>query len=167
MVVAMLRCSVKQRTILSVCYNPSASVVCVLVAGLAAEHVNAWESLSVIPVVFNMAAGFLILRLNIRKCVCKKKKTQHKEKGNTTLAVWVEFFSLRLTSLGFGEALMQAEDDPLYKVLDVSCLWPSDEHHPVMGEAFWCHFLPELSSVAELQLNLYCTLQGDGQTVKT
>lgn len=44
--------------------------------------------------------------------------------------------SLSLTSLGFGEALVQAEDDLLYKVLDVAGLWPSDKHHPVVGEAF-------------------------------
>lgn len=51
--------------------------------------------------------------------------------------VWVEILlSLRLTSLGFREALMQAEDNLLYKVLDVTGLWPSDKHHPVMGEAF-------------------------------
>lgn len=43
---------------------------------------------------------------------------------------------LRPTSLGFGEALVQAEDDLLYKVLDVTGLWASDKHHPVVGEAF-------------------------------
>lgn len=50
--------------------------------------------------------------------------------------------ALLLTSLGFGEAVVQAEDDLLYKVLDVSSLWPPDEHHPVVGEAFRRHFLP-------------------------
>lgn len=43
---------------------------------------------------------------------------------------------LRLTSFGFGEALVKAEDDLVYKVLDVSGLWTSDKHHPVMREAF-------------------------------
>lgn len=43
---------------------------------------------------------------------------------------------LRLTSLGFVEALVKAEDDLVYKVLDVSGLWTSDKHHPVMREAF-------------------------------
>lgn len=66
---------------------------------------------------------------------------------------------LRHTSLGFGEALVQAEDNLLYKVLDVAGLWPSDKHHPVMGEAFCCHFLPQLGSVAQLQLHLHCALK--------
>lgn len=44
--------------------------------------------------------------------------------------------SLHLTSFGFGEALVKAEDDLVYKVLDVSGLWTSDKHHPVMREAF-------------------------------
>lgn len=66
-----------------------------------------------------------------------------------------------LTSLGFGEAVVQAEDDLLYKVLDVSGLWPSDKHHPVVGEAFRCHFLPQLSSVAQLQLHLHRALNRD------
>lgn len=55
---------------------------------------------------------------------------------------------------------MQAEDDLLYKVLDVSGLWPSDKNHPVVGEAFRRHFLPQLSSVAQLQLHLHCALNG-------
>lgn len=46
------------------------------------------------------------------------------------------------TSLGFGEALVQPEDNLLYKVLDVTSLWASDKHHPVVGEAFRCHLLP-------------------------
>lgn len=58
---------------------------------------------------------------------------------------------------------MQAEDDFFYKVLDVSGLWPSDKNHPVVGEAFRCHFLSQLSSVAQLQLHLHCALKGDGQ----
>lgn len=62
---------------------------------------------------------------------------------------------------------MQAEDDLLYKVLDVSGLWPSDINHPVVGEAFRCHFLPQLSSVAQLQLHLHCALNGDGQRQTT
>lgn len=66
---------------------------------------------------------------------------------------------IHLTSLGFGEAVMQAEDDPLYKVLDVAGFWPSDKNHPVMGEAFWCHFLLQLSSVAQLQLHLHRALK--------
>lgn len=62
---------------------------------------------------------------------------------------------------------MQAEDDLLYKVLDVSGLWPSDKNHPVVGEAFRCHFLPKLSSVAQLQLHLHRALNGDGQRQTT
>lgn len=41
-----------------------------------------------------------------------------------------------LTSFGFGEALVKAEDNLVYKVLDVAGLWTSDKHHPVMREAF-------------------------------
>ena len=40
------------------------------------------------------------------------------------------------TSLGFGEALMEAEHHLVHKVLDVSGLRASDKHHPVVGEAF-------------------------------
>lgn len=63
------------------------------------------------------------------------------------------------TSLGFGEALMQAEDNLIYKVLDVAVLWPSDEHHPVVGEALWCDFLSQLSSMAQFQFHLHCALE--------
>lgn len=76
----------------------------------------------------------------------------------------VNFAAARLlTSFGFREAVVQAEDDLFYKVLDVSGLRPSDENHPVVGEAFRCHFLSQLSSVAQLQLHLHCALSGDGQ----
>lgn len=59
---------------------------------------------------------------------------------------------------------MKAEDDLVYKVLDVSSLRTSDEHHPVVREAFGRHLLPELSSVAQLQLHLHCTLMGGTDT---
>lgn len=52
------------------------------------------------------------------------------ERGHTSFA------HHRLTSFGFGEALVKAEDDLVYKVLDVAGLWTSDKHHPVMREAF-------------------------------
>lgn len=62
------------------------------------------------------------------------------------------------TSLGLGEALVQAEDDFVYKVLDVAVLGPSHEHHPVVCEAFGCGLLPQLSAVAQFQFHLYRAL---------
>lgn len=62
------------------------------------------------------------------------------------------------TSLGLWEALVQAEDDFVYEVLDVAVLGPSYEHHPVMCEAFGRSFLAQLSAVAQFQLHLYRAL---------
>lgn len=56
--------------------------------------------------------------------------------------------SLGLTSLGFGEALVQSEDHPFHKVLDVAGLGASDKHHPVVSEALGRDLLPKLGSVA-------------------
>lgn len=55
--------------------------------------------------------------------------------------IWPQIYkrlgnSSNLTSFGFGEALVKAEDDLVYKVLDVSGLWTPDKHHPVVREAF-------------------------------
>lgn len=74
--------------------------------------------------------------------------------------VHVQNVLLRHTSLGFGAALMQVEDNFLYQVLDVTSLWPSDKNSPVVGEAFWCFFLPSLDFVAQLQIHLNFTLKG-------
>lgn len=57
-------------------------------------------------------------------------------KTNVAECLHVQKVSFCHTSLGFGEALMQAEDNLLDKVLDVAGLWASDKHHPVVGEAF-------------------------------
>lgn len=55
-----------------------------------------------------------------------------------------------LTTLGFGEAVMQPEDDFLHKVLDVTLLRATHEDHPVMGEALSGGLLPKLGTVPQL-----------------
>lgn len=65
-----------------------------------------------------------------------------------------------ITSFRPGEALVQVKDDFLHKVLNVAVLRPSDKHHPVVGEALYGGFLPDLGSVSQLQLHLDGTLRG-------
>lgn len=73
-----------------------------------------------------------------------------------------------LTSLGFWEALVQAEDDALHEVLDVTLLRAPHEHHPVVGEALRGRLLAQLGPVPQLQLHLHRALRGDrGSTVST
>lgn len=60
---------------------------------------------------------------------------------------------------------MQVEDDFLHKVLNVTVLRAAHEHHPVVGEALHCGFLPHLGAVPQLQLHLHGTLRaGGGET---
>lgn len=56
---------------------------------------------------------------------------------------------------------MQAEDDFIHKVLDITVLRSSHKHHPVMSEALRCGLLTQLSSVAQLQLYLHRALRGE------
>lgn len=55
-----------------------------------------------------------------------------------------------LTTLGFGEAVMQSEDDLLHEVLDVTLLRATYEDHPVMGEALSGGLLAQLGTVPQL-----------------
>lgn len=55
------------------------------------------------------------------------------------------------------------KDDFLHKVLNVAVLGPSDEHHPVVGEALHGGFLPDLGPVPQLQLHLDGALPGERQ----
>lgn len=55
-----------------------------------------------------------------------------------------------LTTLGFGEAVMQPEDDLLHKVLDVTLFRATHEDHPVMGEALGGGLLAQLGTVPQL-----------------
>lgn len=55
-----------------------------------------------------------------------------------------------LTTLGFGEAVMQSEDDLLHKVLDVTLFRATHEDHPVMGKALSGRFLPQLGTMPQL-----------------
>lgn len=56
---------------------------------------------------------------------------------------------------------MQVEDYFLHEVLNVAVFGSSDKHHPVVGEAFHCGFLPDLGSVPQLQLHLNGALWGE------
>lgn len=58
---------------------------------------------------------------------------------------------------------MQVEDDFLHKVLNVTVLRAAHEHHPVVGEALHCGFLPHLGAVPQLQLHLHGTLRAGGR----
>lgn len=54
---------------------------------------------------------------------------------------------------------MQVKDDFLHKVLNVTVLWSSYKHHPVVGKALHRGFLPHLGSVPKLQFHLNSTLE--------
>lgn len=55
-----------------------------------------------------------------------------------------------LTTLGLGEAVVQAEDHLLHEVLDVTLLRAADEHHPVVREALRGGLLAQLGPVPQL-----------------
>lgn len=57
---------------------------------------------------------------------------------------------------------MQPKDDLVHKVLNVTRLWASNKHHPVMGEALRRGLLPQLGTVTQLQLHLDRALVGGG-----
>lgn len=88
------------------------------------------------------------------------KKEAEKHSSSFPLIFSFDLWSLagRLTSLRFGEAFVQVEDDLVHKVLDVGALRPADKHHPVVGEALHRGLLPHLRTVAQLQLHLDRTL---------
>lgn len=55
-----------------------------------------------------------------------------------------------LTTLGLGEAVVQAEDHLLHEVLDLALLRATDEHHPVVREALGGGLLAQLGPVPQL-----------------
>lgn len=55
-----------------------------------------------------------------------------------------------LTTLGFGEAVMQSKDHLLHEVLDFTLLGATDKHHPVMREPLCGGLLAQLSPVSQL-----------------
>lgn len=58
------------------------------------------------------------------------------------------------TSLRFGETLMEIKYDFVHKVLDVTALWATHKHCPVMCEAIFCGSLSQNGRVAKLNLDL-------------
>lgn len=64
-----------------------------------------------------------------------------------------------LTTFGLREALMQPEDHPLHKVLNLKLLRTSHKHHPVVGEPLSGGLLPQLGPVPKFQLHLHRALR--------